>query len=158
MRGQVTLEFMLMIVVLLAFFGSVTQPFITDTTNGLQEAATATMLATAQQRIINTAEQVSQLSCGASTRIAVTVPSDEFTRPNVTWNPAWAPGKVAGGFLRLGAPQANYTEPQSIPTNIKIEEDLTVPASAPNYFIKISKDCSSPSPTAFGAIGYGYEA
>ncbi|MCD6414081.1 MAG: hypothetical protein J7L23_00440 [Candidatus Diapherotrites archaeon] len=146
-KGQITIEYILIIVIALAILGSVTFPAVNDMTDAAKDTSMAVLLASAQQRIINTAEEVSMASCGSFKNIYIYIPPKYIQAPNVLWDKDY----VWGNFANSSG-DVNSIGKLGFPDYIKITGSC--PSAVNNTFkVTITKDCTNSRPTASGGVG-----
>ena len=153
-KGQMTVEFILIMVVMLAVLGSVTFPIVNSMTDSARDTSRAVALASAQRRIINTAEEVSMGSCGSFKTVGIYIPPEVLSEPNLLWDKT----HVWGNFTNSTSDSIALRKLE-YPIYIKIEggayDGDTPPACTPNcvpaknntFFVTIRKDCSATRPT-----------
>ncbi|MCD6522736.1 MAG: hypothetical protein J7K68_03225 [Candidatus Diapherotrites archaeon] len=147
MRAQVTVEFILLLVIMLTMFATVSIPLVNYVTDTISDTSIAINLGASVQRIRNTAEEVALMGCGSYKNITVYVESDPLAQSNIRWNSTYIWGDY---YDNKGEKQ--ILSKVAIPDYIKISSGC--PIALNTYEIRIEKDCTSQNPTQEGVIGY----
>lgn len=148
-EGQITIEFILIVVVLLAILSVVTFPVVEKMTDSAQDTSRAISLAAAQRRIINTAEEVSMGGCGSFKTIDVYIRPDVDSEPNIIWNTT----HVWGNFSNSTLYEVNLTR-LPFPKYIKLDKgfaDGDCVGQNLTFYVTVLKDCSDVRPTTVSA-------
>lgn len=145
MRGQVTIEFILVLVIMLVILATISLPLVDWLDQSVSDTGMAISLASVQQKIANTAEELSLAGCGSHKTIRVFVGADPFNQAKVEWNST----HIKGEFYMLDNTGKNMTAIR-FPDYIKLE-NTTIGGGY--YDVKVTKDCGSP--TSLGCVGYG---
>jgi hypothetical protein len=144
--GQITIEYILIMVIMLAVLGSVTLPIVNNMTDVTRDTSRVVSLAAAQRRIINTAEEVSMSSCGSFKVVGIYMTPEVLAAPNVLWNKT----HVWGNFSNASGNSFNLTRLE-YPSYIKIEGGTCpagcMPISNNTFFIRVLKDCTGTGTT-----------
>lgn len=143
-KAQVSIEFILILVVMLAILGSVTFPTVNKMTDSAEDTSKAISLAAAQRRIINTAEEISMGSCGSYKVIGIYLTDVPFGT-NILWNKTYVWGNFTNSSQGEETLRAIDYPPYiqiyggacSFPCNVKNE----------TFFIEIRKNCSQIDPS-----------
>lgn len=147
MRGQVTIEFILVLVIVLVILATISLPTIDRIEQDISDVGTAASLAANQQQIVNAAEELSLSGCGSRKTIRVFVNEGPFAQQNITWTSSY----VNGSFFFLNGTAASLrgaTYPDYI--------NITAAAGSGGYWpVTVAKNCNFARPTANGCIGYG---
>jgi len=152
-KGQVTVEFILILVIMLTILATVSMPAVDDVTKWVDETSTVVSLAAAQRRIINTAEELSMAGCGSYKNIGVYVDPVHITyrEASVVWDSDY----VWGSFTNATGDTQELVK-LHYPDYIKI----SVPVCAGGccvvnntYVVRVEKDCSTSRPTVPAGIG-----
>lgn len=146
-KGQITIEYILIIVIALAILGSVTFPAVNQMTDAVEDTSMATLLASAQQRIVNTAEEVSMASCGSFKSIYIYIPPKYIQAPNILWDKDY----VWGNFSNSSGAE-NKIGKLPYPDYIEIRGDCSHAVNN-TFNITIIKNCNDQRPTTPGGVG-----
>ena len=82
--GQLTIEFILLLVIVLTIVSTVVIPIINDSRDMLSEASMAATLSAASQKISETARAISYSGCGSAKTIEIYVTQDVFMNPTIS--------------------------------------------------------------------------
>ncbi len=147
MRGQVTIEFILVLVIMLVILATVSLPLVDQLQQDVGDTGTAIGLATVQQKIANTAEELALSGCGSHKSIRVFVDADPFNQARVEWNST----HIYGEFYMLDNTRKQMRA-VPFPSYIKLENSTL---GGGYYGVTVTKYCNSANPTSLGCVGYG---
>lgn len=145
MRGQVTIEFILVLVIMLVILATVSLPIVDRLEQDVSDTGIAISLASVQQKISNTAEELALSGCGSHKTIRVSIDADPFNQARVEWNST----HIYGEFYMLDN-TLKHMKAIGFPAYIKLE-NTTIGGGY--YEVNVTKDCGSP--TSSGCVGYG---
>ncbi|MCK4328067.1 MAG: hypothetical protein KAW41_06420 [Candidatus Diapherotrites archaeon] len=149
MRGQVTIEYILILVIMLVILATVSMPTVEQVEADVTDTGNAINLAAAQQRIISTANEMKLTGCGSKKTITVYIQRDLFTPARIEWDAS----KVWGNFTHMSG-ETSKLKSLGYPDNIKIDR---VSGSGGYWDISIAKDCTGAPPSCLPncCIGVG---
>jgi hypothetical protein len=139
----VTVEFVLILVIMLTILASVSMPAVDDVTNWVEDTSTVVSLAAGQRRIVNTAEEIAMGGCGSYKTVKVYVDPVQITYKNATL--LWNRDVVWGEFSDTDLDEKELSR-LSYPDYIKLttlESGSECFVRNNTYFVKIEKDCSA---------------
>ncbi|MFC2174672.1 hypothetical protein ACFLQ2_02270 [archaeon] len=144
MRGQVTIEYILVLVIMLVILATVSIPTIEQIEVDVTDTGNAINLAAVQQRIASTAREMSLTGCGSTKNITVHIQQDLFTPLTITWD-----GNKVGGQLKLMNGTDRDLKDLTFPDTIKVEASNSTQF---HYWdLRFTKDCGTF--TSSGCIG-----
>jgi len=148
MKGQVTIEFILVLVVMLVILATVSFPLVDWLEQGVSDTGIAVGLATVLQKITNTAEELSLAGCGSHKVIRVFVDADPFNQAKVEWNSTY----VFGEFYMLDN-TLKYMKAIPFPSYIRLVNNTL---DGGYYEVTATKVCNDGiHPSSSGCVGYG---
>ena len=145
MRGQVTIEYILILVIMLVILATVSLPTVDQIEADVTDVGNAVNLASVQQRIVSTANEMSLTGCGSTKAITVHIQQDVFTPGRIKWNKT----HVWGYFMQLDGEEKTLKSAR-YPTNIHIDNKTR---TGDYWEMQIDKNCTGAIPT--GCIGMG---
>jgi hypothetical protein len=154
MRGQVTVEFVFLVVIILVIFTTVALPLVNSGSTSTEDASNALAMAAAQQKIAATADEVSGMACDSFKYVWVSVPDGPFVQGKLVLNAAGASqGSVTGVFFTADGTQ-KALKTVSTPGFVTFEK-ITGGACGPrDYQVALRKLCSSASTAPLSSIGW----
>lgn len=135
-RGQVTIEFILILVIMLTVLATMSIPMAKDVADEAIETGTAVSLAASVQRIAQSADEVSYAGCGSFKNVTVYVEPDALSQPSVYFNDT----RVWGEYYDMaGDPvstqQLAYADYTKLTAYCKAEGHV--------FTVKVEKDCGA---------------
>ena len=93
MRGQTTIEFILVLVIMLVILATISMPTVERMEAAVTDTGHAIGLASAQQRLITTANELSLAGCGSQKTLTIYIDEDSLTPAKLCWNATHVWGK-----------------------------------------------------------------
>jgi len=134
-RGQVTIEFVLILVVMLTVLATLSIPLAKDVAEQTIDTGIAVSLASAAQRIAQAAEEVSYSGCGSFKNVTVYLDHDAYAIPSILVDSEG----VWGNYSDM-VDDTQTTKHIPYPKYIKLT--AYCPSSGDTYTVKAEKDCS----------------
>ena len=147
MKGQVTIEYILVLVIMLVILATVSMPTVEQIEADVTDTGNAVNLAAAQQKIASTATQMSLAGCGSRKLVTVHIQRDLFTPANITWDA----NKITGFFMRVNGTVLELKD-LPYPQSVAITIPTIQPSNKEYHALNITKDCSAGASPS-GCIG-----
>lgn len=147
MKGQVTIEFILVLVVMLVILATVSLPTVERIEQDVTDTGTAVNLVAVQQRILNTAEELSMAGCNSHKTIRVFVDADAFNQAKVSWDQ----NTIGGQYYQLDNTQ-KFLKNIPFPDYIDLFGSMV---GSGYYNVQVTKQCASVRPSSSGCVGDG---
>lgn len=146
-RGQVTIEFILVLVIILTILATVSIPLVNSVTDSVTDTSVAINLGAAQQRIVLAAEQMSFAGCGSFKNITLFIENDPLADANLFWDAS----DIGGNFTNVDGTE-EYMIDIPFPDYIKLSS--TCENSGGVFNVQVEKDCNGGErPSSEFAIG-----
>ena len=136
-RGQVTIEFMLLLIVVLVIISTVSLPLIQYTTDTLVDTAGGIVLSQEVMKIVKTSDDIAMSGCGSFRRIFID--QSQLDALVNYYNINISSGIVKGMYLLRNGSYA-YLKPYSVPNYVDFKYNDTTGS------LLITKDCDTPTP------------
>ena len=149
LRAQVTIEFILIMVIMITILSTIAIPMINEVTDDIIDTSVAVSIASSVQRIVNTGEDVSMMGCGSYKNITIFVESDPLAQANIFWYDVAEP-KIGGNYTNI---DGTFVEvfPVTVPKGITLSSGCPVDGGN-TYHVKVEKGCLG-SPLVPDSIG-----
>jgi len=134
-RGQVTIELILILVIMLTVLASMSIPMVKDMADQSIDVGTALALSTSAQRIAQAADEVSYAGCGSFKNVTVYIEPDALARPCLYFNES----RVWGEYDDMAGDTVS-TKQLAYADDIKLHSFNG--ASDHVYTVRVEKDCS----------------
>ncbi|MBN3037239.1 MAG: hypothetical protein JW834_02225 [Candidatus Diapherotrites archaeon] len=144
-RGQATVEFILIVVIMLTILATISIPMINEVTDWVADMGVAVSMGSSAQRVVSTAEEVALMGCGSYKKVRVAVDDNPLAAANLRWGKDAVWGNYSD---QDGTPhelrQLDY------PSFVRLDGgcDQYVGGASREYVVTVSKDCSAQRPTA----------
>ena len=144
MRGQTTIEFILVLVIMLVILATISMPTVEKMEAAVTDTGHAISLASAQQRIITAANELSLAGCGSQKTLTIYLDEDALTPVKLYWDVAY----VKGQYYQLDGTIKDLKD-APYPGSMK----LTNSSLGSNYWsVKVRKECGSSASGCIGSI------
>jgi hypothetical protein len=134
-RGQVTIEFILILVVMLTVLATLSIPLAKDVAEQTIDTGVAVSLASSVQRVAQAAEEVSYSGCGSFKTVPLYFDPDPFSIPSLLVDNE----NVWGNYSDM-VDDVQRTKKIPYPKYIKMTVDCQ--SAGNTYTVKVEKDCT----------------
>ena len=146
MKGQVTIEFILVLVVVLVILATVSLPTVDRIEQDVTDTGLAVSIASVQNRLANTAKELRMSGCGSHKNITVYLDANVFNEANVTWD-----GSEVNGFYRQLDGELKEMKGVPYPGDMMM---IMSSGPGPYWDVEIKKICPTAGLPTTPCIGY----
>ncbi len=148
MRGQVTIEFILILVIMLVILATISLPAIENMEVEVKDTGLAITTAAIQQRLLTASKELQLSGCGSQKTITVHLDENNcFTPAKIEWNET----HIFGAYMTIAGDQMLLKE-ITYPEHISLVGSTT--SSLGYWDVTVKKDCSA-TVNPIGYIGDG---
>ncbi len=141
-RGQITIEFILILIVVLAIISTVSIPLVNFASDTIQDTGNAVLLRQTMDKIAGVSKLVSSSGCGS--RVLLNIDTDQLNSTVGVYNITISGKNVFASYMLQNGTIVSLREIQ-VPDYISI--------SCTGNVLNISKDCEHPNPDNQCIIG-----